>query len=81
MGSASANLLRSRIARFPDANLTRIFSHNAMVDKWNAYRLGEIESEPTVFEAELTGPESQQQFLIKNLSAFVIFKNHIKLFR
>ena len=69
MGSASANLLRSRIARFPDANLTRIFSHNAMVDKWNDYRLGEIESEPTVFEAELTGPESQQQFLIKNLSA------------
>jgi len=67
MGAASAKLLRSRVARFPDADLTRLFSHNAMVDKWNAYRLGEIDVEPTVFEAELTGPESQQQFLIKNL--------------
>ena len=67
LGTASAKLLRSRIARFPDGNLTRLFCRNTQVDRWNAYRLGEIEAEPTVFEAELTGPESQQQFLIKNL--------------
>ena len=67
IGTTSANLLRTRIARFPDADLTRLFTHNVQVDKWNAYRLGEIEAEPTVFEAELTGPESQQQFLINNL--------------
>ncbi len=67
IGTTSANLLRTRIARFPDADLTRLFTHNAQVDKWNAYRLGEIDAEPTVFDAELTGPESQQQFLINNL--------------
>ena len=64
---ANARLLRSRVARFPDANLTRLFTHNAQVDKWNAYRLGEIESELLVLDAELAGPEAQQQFLIKNL--------------
>lgn len=64
---SNARLLRSRVARFPDANLTRLFTHNAQVDKWNAYRLGEIDGEPDVFEAELSGPEHQQQFLINNL--------------
>ena len=63
----NARLLRARVARFPEANLTRLFTHNAQVDKWNAYRLGEIDSEPQVFEAELRGPEHQQQFLINNL--------------
>ncbi len=63
----NARLLRARVAKFPDANLTRLFTHNAQVDKWNAYRLGEIASEPEVFDAELSGPEHQQQFLINNL--------------
>ena len=63
----NARLLRSRVARFPDANLTRLFTHNAQVDKWNAYRLGEIDSDLKIFEAVLTGPEHQQQFLINNL--------------
>ena len=67
IGTTSANLLRTRIARFPDADLTRLFTHNVQVDKWNAYRLGEIDAEPSVFDAELTGPEIQQQFLINNL--------------
>ena len=64
---ANARLLRSRVAQFPDANLTRLFTHNAQVDKWNRYRLDEIEGDPTVYEAELAGPESQQRFLIDNL--------------
>jgi len=63
----NADLLRSRVAKFPDANLTRLFTHNAQVDKWNAYRLGEIDSEPKLFDAKLSGPEHQQQFLINNL--------------
>jgi ATP-dependent exoDNAse (exonuclease V) alpha subunit len=63
----NAQLLRSRVARFPDANLTRLFTHNAQVDKWNAYRLGEIDSDLQVFNAALSGPEHQQQFLINNL--------------
>lgn len=64
---ANARLLRARVARFPDANLTRLFTHNAQVDKWNHYRLDAIESEPRFFDAELNGPEVQQQFLIDNL--------------
>jgi len=67
LGQESARLLRSRVARFPDADLPRLFTHNAMVDKWNACRLAEIDAEPRVYEAELSGPVSQQNFLIKNL--------------
>ena len=63
----SERLLRSRVARFPDADIPRLFTHNVQVDKWNAYRLGELPGEPAVFEAILCGPESQQQFLIKNM--------------
>lgn len=63
----NARLLRRRVAKFPDANLTRLFTHNAQVDKWNAYRLGELASESQIFDAELSGPEHQQQFLINNL--------------
>lgn len=67
VAGGNARLLRSRVARFPDANLTRLFTHNAQVDKWNAYRLDEIDSELKVFDAVLSGPEHQQQFLINNL--------------
>jgi len=64
---STAALLQPRVARFPDANLTRLLTHNAMVDKWNAYRLESIDSEPLVFNADLTGSEAQRQFLIHNL--------------
>ena len=67
VAGADAALLRRRVARFPDANITRLFTHNSQVDKWNHYRLDSIESEPAIFEAELAGPEHQQQFLIDNL--------------
>lgn len=63
----NASLLRSRVARFPDADLTRLFTHNSMVDRWNNYRLGEIDAPPQTFLAELAGPEHQQKFLIQNL--------------
>jgi len=64
---STAALLQPRVARFPDANLTRLLTHNAMVDKWNAYRLESIDSEPRVFNADLSGSEAQRQFLIHNL--------------
>jgi len=64
---ANASLLRRRVARFPDADLTRLLTHNSMVDRWNNYRLGEIDAEPETFVAELAGPEHQQKFLIQNL--------------
>jgi len=64
---AHAALLKSRVARFPDASITRLFTHNRMVDKWNNCRLETLEGNRKEFEAELTGDENQQEFLIKNL--------------
>ncbi len=65
-GSDAATLHR-RVVTFPDGNITRLYTHNVQVDKWNAYRLAELEGESRIFDAKLTGPEDQQQFLIKNL--------------
>jgi ATP-dependent exoDNAse (exonuclease V) alpha subunit len=47
--------------------LTRLFTHNAQVDKWNAFQLSELPGEPAVLEAETEGPERQVEFLRKNL--------------
>lgn len=63
----NAELLHGRVCNFPNGNLTRLYTHNAQVDRWNEYKLGELPGEPEIFEAKLTGPESQQQFLIQNL--------------
>jgi ATP-dependent exoDNAse (exonuclease V) alpha subunit len=67
VSGANARLLQSRVTRFPDADLTRLYTHNAQVDKWNAYRLGELPGEPSVFDAALDGPQTQCEFLCKNL--------------
>jgi ATP-dependent DNA helicase PIF1 len=64
---AHAEILRSRVARFPEGDLTRLLTHNSMVDRWNNFRLGEIDAEPHHYVAELEGPEHQQRFLIQNL--------------
>lgn len=63
----SADVLRSRIAQFPDGNLTRLFTHNTQVDRWNAYRLACIELPERSYQAEVTGPSTQSDYLIKNL--------------
>lgn len=63
----NAELLQSRVCNFPNGNLTRLYTHNTQVNRWNEYRLAELPGEPEVFDAKLTGPESQQQFLIQNL--------------
>jgi ATP-dependent DNA helicase PIF1 len=62
-----ARLLQARIKNFPPANLTRLFTHNVQVDRWNDFQLEELPGETTVLEAEQTGPEIQRQFLCKNL--------------
>lgn len=64
---ADAQVLHRRVVSFPDANITRLYTHNVQVDKWNAYRLGELPDEEVIIDAELSGPESQQQFLCDNL--------------
>ena len=63
----TARLLQSRVRNFPPANLTRLFTHNVQVDRWNTFQLSELPGEESVLEAEQGGPEHQREFLIKNL--------------
>ena len=63
----STELLASRVARFPTADIPRLFTHNTQVDKWNAYRLSCIETSETTYHARTSGPEHQIQFLRNNL--------------
>jgi hypothetical protein len=63
----TAALLQGRVKHFPPANLTRLFTHNVQVDKWNEFQLGELAGEASVYEAITSGPEQQVAFLAKNL--------------
>ena len=64
----TAQVLASRIARFPDRNIPRLFTHNVQVDKWNSYQLANIEEEAEwVNVAETQGDAIEIEFLIKNL--------------
>ncbi len=60
-------LLRPRISLFPNRDITRLFTHNSMVDRWNDFCLGELPGPESVREAETWGPQSQIDFLEKNL--------------
>jgi len=62
-----ARLLQGRIKNFPPASLTRLFTHNVQVDKWNHFQLGELPGMEVTFEAWQTGPDAQREFLAKNL--------------
>jgi ATP-dependent exoDNAse (exonuclease V) alpha subunit len=63
----TARLLQSRIRNFPPSNLTRLYTHNVQVDKWNEFQLSELSGEETILQAEQNGPEHQREFLKKNL--------------
>jgi len=60
-------LLRPRVTLFPQRDITRLFTHNSMVDRWNDFCLGELPGPESVREAETWGPQSQIDFLVKNL--------------
>ncbi|MBA4150304.1 MAG: AAA family ATPase [Verrucomicrobia bacterium] len=62
-----ARVLQSRVRSNPPSTMTRLFTHNVQVDKWNAFQLSELPGDESVLEAELTGPDIQREFLIKNL--------------
>lgn len=62
-----ARLLQARIKNFPSATLTRLFTHNVQVDRWNDFQLEELQGEMSVLEAEQSGPQTQREFLCKNL--------------
>jgi len=63
----TARLLQSRVRNFPAANLTRLYTHNVQVDKWNDFQLAGLPGNESVLQAEQTGPEYQREFLTKNL--------------
>ena len=60
-------LLRPRVTTFPARDITRLFTHNSMVDRWNDFCLGELPGPESVREAETWGPQHQIDFLEKNL--------------
>lgn len=61
------SILQPRVAMFPNRDLTRLFTHNVQVDKWNNYCLGELPGEEWVNAADTSGPDHQISFLEKNL--------------
>ena len=63
----TARLLQSRVRNFPPANLTRLYTHNVQVDKWNDFQLAGLPGDESVLEATQSGPELQRAFLVKNL--------------
>lgn len=68
----SARLLASRVVSNPDPAITRLFTHNSMVDKWNHIMLEDLPSEERTFKAELEigeGTESELEYLCKNVLA------------
>ena len=62
-----SGLLRPRVSLFPSRDLTRLLTHNAQVDRWNDYCLGELPGPESVRVAETWGPQHQVEFLEKNL--------------
>jgi len=63
----TADVLASRVKRFVDRKVPRLMTHNAQVNKWNAYQIGELDGAERTFEAKLEGPEWETDFLVKNL--------------
>ena len=63
----TARLLQSRVRSNPPATMTRLFTHNVQVDKWNHFQLSELPGDETVLHAEQTGSEQQREYLTKNL--------------
>jgi ATP-dependent DNA helicase PIF1 len=63
----SARLLQSRVRSNPPATMTRLFTHNVQVDKWNSFQLSELPGDESVLNAEQSGPDLQREFLTRNL--------------
>ncbi|MEI8291757.1 MAG: AAA family ATPase [Verrucomicrobiota bacterium] len=63
----TARLLQARVRSNPPATMTRLFTHNVQVDKWNHFQLSDLPGDESVLEAEQSGPDHQREFLTKNL--------------
>jgi ATP-dependent DNA helicase PIF1 len=67
MTMRDAELLKARVVLFPKANIPRLFTHNAQVDKWNAYRLDALEGQERAYKADTCGVSQSLEFYTKNL--------------
>jgi len=63
----TARILQSRVRSNPPAAMTRLFTHNVQVDKWNHFQLSDLPGDEGVCHARQSGPELQREFLTKNL--------------
>jgi ATP-dependent DNA helicase PIF1 len=67
IANGSVMPLRRRVVLFPDGDIPRIYSRNSQVDRWNDYRLSEIDAPETVYNATKSGDPRQLDYLTKNL--------------
>ena len=68
LSAAGAEVVRGRVKPFCDARISRLYTHNAAVDKWNGAMLGDLPGEAVTYTARLTGErEEERKWLIKNL--------------
>ena len=63
----TARILQARVRANPPAAMTRLFTHNVQVDKWNHFQLSDLPGDEGVCHARQSGPELQREFLTKNL--------------
>ena len=63
----TARILQSRVRSNPPSAMTRLFTHNVQVDKWNHFQLSDLPGDETILEAQQSGPDHQREFLTKNL--------------
>ena len=63
----TARILQARVRSNPPSTMSRLFTHNVQVDKWNHFQLSELPGEESVLTAQQTGTEWQREYLTKNL--------------
>ena len=63
----TARILQARVRSNPPAAMTRLFTHNVQVDKWNHFQLSDLPGDEFVLEAQQSGPDHQREYLTKNL--------------
>lgn len=63
----SNRVLAERVTLFPDAKIPRLLTHNRAVDKWNLSQLEQLPGETVTLPASVTGPDSQRDWMIKNM--------------
>lgn len=87
MQRGDADVLRARVSMFPEAHITRLMTHNTQVDRWNAYRLEELqgqsrtysalvkEGEPKDVDFALRSMPSPKELVLKQGAAVIFTRN------